>query len=1219
MKKLLLGLSGLLCYVGFAQTGTLQKYIVVDQFGYRPGDDKVAIIADPQQGFNASDSFTPGNTYEVRRLSDDAVMLSGSPVQWNNGATDPDNGDRGWWFDFSLLDQNGDYYIYDVQRNRHSHVFHVGDNVYEDVLKAAMRTYYYQRLSNTGNNITKSFGDDPWKFSGIFRKQDNNAIDVNNQVASTARDMSGGWMDAGDSNKYVTFATVTVHQLLTSYMENQSMWNNLDLDIPESNNSTPDILDEVKWELDWLLKMQDSDGGVFIKIGQVGFPGGDITNDNSGAFYEKKCSSSSLAAASMYAHGSMVFQSIGMNSYASTLKQAAIDAWDWFANSSKNNRAFNTECDPKAVRSGDADRGLATQKGYAASAAIYLWQITGNNNYHNEFLNYYDESIYTNEKQTEWGMYDASVSDAFEYYLTLNNTDSGAVSNILSARNMAVNDAKFVITSNEHLYRADNTQDHWGNTKPRANIGNSALKFRETNANSSKNNLFKKRALNILHGFHGVNALQMAYLSNMKSSSRLRWGAENSVNAIFHTMFKDGSNFDNAAENNGPAPGYVTGGPNRQWVSLVNNPDPYKVKLGAVTYDALLKDQPKDKLYSDNVDAWDDALSQLIYPYALNENSITYQSAYIKLLANFVGKNSGSPSPDDDLGESDQITTSLPATIERGKSTSISINYSATENGNIFMSLLDSSTDPYSDVGEGVSASANVSAGGGVVTLQLDVPENTPLGTNYAVYLNMFNSDYSRTLAAFPTTDIEVVENTGGENPTDNSISATIPSEVNPGQTVTLSVSYTAAANANIFAQLFDTSGSEWVSYGDGSSQAVSPGSGTATLAVEIPANTPLGNDYILYLNMFNEDWSSTLASFPNTSVSVIDGNPGPGDGDVVIRARGTCGSETMELRVDGTVVQTWNNIGTSFANYTYSGFSGGAIRVNFTNDGNVNGCDRNLDIDKITVCDEVYETEDTAVKGPGCGDGDSLWCTGYFDFGNISCEGEEPPSSGTTYYYIKNKELGDYLRPASADNNAQILVESNDNSDWFQWEKVATSDGYFYLKNKESGKYFRPADNVDVKTNGSVMQQKPTGWDGSYTQWTEVDSGDGTYVHLANRQTGLYFRALDEDDRYLVARPTGWSGSWTRWVFEPVTTSFKAKLPAQENIEMLLYPNPAKNQLNITGNVQGAYTIYDISGKSVKTGILSEKTAHQIDITPLGSGMYLLSTPQKAFKFIKE
>ncbi len=1126
MKRLLQCLFSLFIYTGFAQTGTLQKYIVVDQFGYRPGDDKVAVIADPQQGFNAGDSFTPGNTYQVRRLSNDNVVLEGSPVQWNNGATDPDNGDRGWWFDFSLLDQTGDFYIYDVQKNRRSHVFHVSENVYEDVLKTAMRTYYYQRLSDTGNNITKSFGDDPWKFSGRFRKQDNAARDANNQIASTARDMSGGWMDAGDSNKYVTFAATAVHDLLTSYRENKAMWDNLDLDIPESNNTIPDILDEIKWELDWVLRMQDADGGVFIKIGQIGQNHPDVFNDASGAFYEKKCSSSTVAAAAMYAHGAKVFRSIGENTYANTLQQAAINAWNWFVDPDGNNREIQIDCDPKLVRSGDADGGSgpdtiddrrAAHHGNIVAATVWLWEITGNNTYHNEFLNYYDTepSMYVNFKPTEWGMYQTYASDALEYYLGLNNANSGAKSIINAARSQAVANPKFVITSNENLYRFKNTQNHWGNTKPAANMGNSALAFSKTGANNANNKLFKKRALNILHGFHGVNALQMAYLTNMKSSSRIRWGAESSINAIFHTMFKDGSNYDNTQENNGPVPGYLTGGPTTQWISafswpeIPGDPSPYKVQLGTRVYNAFMVDQPKDKLYTENTDAYDEQRNQLMWPYVLNENSITYQSAYVKLLANFVGRNSGSPVPDDDeIGISNDLSANLPQDLEIGADNDLSFTYTATKNGTIFVSLLDaSSEDGWSGI-DGAEAQVNINAGSGTATVTLPVPANLTPGPDYALYINLFDREFNNTLASYPTDKIALVANTGGGN---------------------------------------------------------------------------------------NND-----------------------DGDIVIRAKGVCGSERMELRVDGSVVKTWGNISTTFSNYNYSGFSGGDIEVVFTNDyPNNTACDRNFTLDNITVCGTTYETEDNATRENTSGTEDTLWSNGYFDFGTRSCNGTD--STGTTYYYIRNKQLNDYLRPANANNDARILVQDKDNSDWFKWEKVATGNGHFYLKNKASGKYFRPADNVDVKTNGSVMQQKSTAWSGSYTQWREVDSGDGTYVHLANRQTGLYFRALGNTDRYLIARPASWTGSWTRWSFEPVSSNLKADLTAGESA-ILLYPNPAKNILflaNAKDNI--SYSIYDLSGRVVKSGTFSDNAKTGIDITTLETGLYLLSTPEKTFKFIKE
>src|ERR1700704_5260093 len=90
------------------------EFIKVDQFGYRTFDQKIAIIANPQTGFNDTAHFTPGTTYQVRRWSNDGVVFSGTITAWNSGATQTQSGDKVWWFDFSSLITPDDYYIYDV-------------------------------------------------------------------------------------------------------------------------------------------------------------------------------------------------------------------------------------------------------------------------------------------------------------------------------------------------------------------------------------------------------------------------------------------------------------------------------------------------------------------------------------------------------------------------------------------------------------------------------------------------------------------------------------------------------------------------------------------------------------------------------------------------------------------------------------------------------------------------------------------------------------------------------------------------------------------------------------------------------------------------------------------------------------------------------------------------------------------------------------------------
>ena len=90
-----------------AAPGSQSEFIKIDQFGYRPNDQKIAVMSDPQTGFNAALSFTPGPTYEVRNWTTNAVVFSGTPVAWNGGATHSQSGDKVWWFDFSSVTTPG--------------------------------------------------------------------------------------------------------------------------------------------------------------------------------------------------------------------------------------------------------------------------------------------------------------------------------------------------------------------------------------------------------------------------------------------------------------------------------------------------------------------------------------------------------------------------------------------------------------------------------------------------------------------------------------------------------------------------------------------------------------------------------------------------------------------------------------------------------------------------------------------------------------------------------------------------------------------------------------------------------------------------------------------------------------------------------------------------------------------------------------------------------
>ena len=91
--------------------------------------------------------------------------------------------------------------------------------------------------------------------------------------AGAHKNGAGGWHDAGDYNKYTVNAAFTVGMLLRAWEDHQSRLSPLKLNIPESSNAVPDFLDEVRWELEWLLKMQAEDGSVYHKLSALTFCG----------------------------------------------------------------------------------------------------------------------------------------------------------------------------------------------------------------------------------------------------------------------------------------------------------------------------------------------------------------------------------------------------------------------------------------------------------------------------------------------------------------------------------------------------------------------------------------------------------------------------------------------------------------------------------------------------------------------------------------------------------------------------------------------------------------------------------------------------------------------------------------------------------------------------------------------------------------------------------
>ncbi len=600
--------------IGFVKAEPIEteKYIMVDQFGYRPFDEKYAVIIDPQAGFNSDDEFIAGSTYEVRVWKTDKVVYAGIPVPYKNLSVIADYGDRGWWFDFSMVVDTGDYYVYDVQNDVGSYKFRIHNDVYKDVLREAVRMFYYQRINESKEEpFAHANWTDPASFVGD--NQDGNCHYVKDKTnESLVKDLIGGWMDAGDVNKYVTFADVAVHQLLHAFDKNPNAFPD-NYNIPESGNNIPDIIDEVMYELDWIKKMQDmTDGGVHIKMGEIDYNGkSPPSEDRRPRFYGPKCSSAAIASAGMFAHAYLTLKQFpDLTSYADELLMRADSAYKWFENNDKSDN-----CDDGEIKAGDADRSLSEQEQMKVVSAIYLFAATGNETFHQVVKDGYN----TLQPFVEpfWTLKYATHGDALMYYIQLEDADVDIVNTIVTKRINEGNSSEFYFNNND-LYRGymPTWAYWWGSNSGKANVGIMNYDYINYALDSDNHKRYRDHALGILHFFHGINTFSNVFLSNM-----YHVGAEKSCDEIYHTWFSDGSKWDNAKDGIGPAPGYMPGGFN-----IYDNPN-LRIKVGNEVYPDMLPDQPSLKKYSETNE---------FNSWSITEPAIYYQASYVYLLSNFI-------------------------------------------------------------------------------------------------------------------------------------------------------------------------------------------------------------------------------------------------------------------------------------------------------------------------------------------------------------------------------------------------------------------------------------------------------------------------------------------------------------------------------------------------------------------------------------------------------
>ncbi|MDM8159533.1 glycoside hydrolase family 9 protein [Labilibaculum sp. K2S] len=337
-----------------------EQLILTNQVGYENNAPKKAMIRTSADLFQIKNSN--GKTiFEKTNGSKQYCSFSGDTVQT---------------IDFSDLTDKGEYYIV-VNDSIISNKIIITERPYAKLAKASLKSFYMNR---SGMKIDSLYG-------GIWARAEghpdtivyyhSSAADKNhpeNSITSSPK----GWYDAGDYNKYIVNSSISTYTLLFAYNSFADYFNKVNLNIPESNNEIPDILDEALYNLRWMMTMQDTfDGGVYHKLTTKNFEDFVMPHEATNKRYlVQKSTAATLDFAATMAYASRLFAdfSSSLPGLADSCLIQSEKAWTWAI---KNpNTLYEQASD---INTGAYDDTNLSDEWYWASAELYL--ATSNNKY----------------------------------------------------------------------------------------------------------------------------------------------------------------------------------------------------------------------------------------------------------------------------------------------------------------------------------------------------------------------------------------------------------------------------------------------------------------------------------------------------------------------------------------------------------------------------------------------------------------------------------------------------------------------------------------------------------------------------------------------------------------------------------------------------------------------------------------------------------------------
>jgi endoglucanase len=338
-----------------AQERRSGELVGINTVGYRPKSVKRAIASG-------------GEVFVVRDAQTGAEVYRGQLTESNSN----DAGNRQLFIaDFSDLSREGAYQI-EVPGVGKSATFRVADDVFNWPFYCVARAIYLWRC---GTRVSATLGADTYTHEACHENDAH--LDHVGGPAGARSDTAGGWHDAGDYNKYSVNGAFTAGTLLRAYEHFPDQLARVKLDIPESGNQVPDLLDEVRWELEWLLKMQADDGRVYHKVSTLHYGGFVLPEKETEPRFVSPWSSSATASfAAVMAQAARVFQPIDA-AFSQQCLDAAKKSYGFFKTHPHEHRP-----DLSAFSTGGYVAPDADDRTWAAAE---LWETTGDVQYLHDF------------------------------------------------------------------------------------------------------------------------------------------------------------------------------------------------------------------------------------------------------------------------------------------------------------------------------------------------------------------------------------------------------------------------------------------------------------------------------------------------------------------------------------------------------------------------------------------------------------------------------------------------------------------------------------------------------------------------------------------------------------------------------------------------------------------------------------------------------------------